>query len=74
MKELKVEKKLTINNSPVTLEAEFEGIYVYKYRTANDARITLYFTKNDKVIKILHIEADCSQDYGYIDNCEFKDI
>ncbi len=71
---MKVESKFVIEGDIVTLEKQFNGIKVYKSSESNGGEyIKLYFTKGDKVIQTLVVEADCNQNEGFISGFDFID-
>jgi len=70
---MKVLSNFIIDDKIVELRAEFVGIKVYSDANSGDGDvITLYFTQRDVVIQTLRIEADCSQNCGFIASYIFK--
>ena len=67
-----VTKEFTLGGKIVNLVAEFEGLQVFSYQDTYCEDLTLYFTKDDEVVKELVVEADCGQNVGFISQFKFK--
>lgn len=68
-----VSHSVIINNRPVKKMHSFNGMEIYQEEASNDDNgARLYFTKNEKVIQIMDIEADMGQGIGYVSDINFK--
>ena len=70
---MKVEKVLSIEGNLVVEVFQNKNITVYEFQSTHGESYTLYFVNksNDEVMFKQHIEADCSQNFGYISNIDF---
>lgn len=62
-----VKSEFVINNKICYKLGTVGGLEVYQYREKQDTEVTLYFTKNNEVLKAIKITAECGQNMGYVD-------
>lgn len=74
---MKVEKSFTINGEIVNevFKKDFQTVYQTQ-PILDDSRITLFFVNNKtgEVMFKLVVDADCNQNFGFIDKVEFTEI
>ena len=70
---MKVEKVLSIEGNLVVEVFQNRNIAVYEFHSTHEGSYTLYFVNksNDEVMFKQHIEADCSQNFGFVSNIDF---
>ena len=74
---MKVEKSFTINGEVVQEVFRKGSTIVYQTEEKhNDSGATLYFANNgnNEVQFKLFVDADCNQNFGFIDKIDFTDI
>lgn len=74
---MKVEKSFTIGGELVdeVFKKDFQTVY-QTHTTSDDSRITLFFVNNKtgEVMFKLVVDADCNQNFGFINAVEFTEI
>lgn len=74
---MKVEKSFTIDGEIVdeVFKKDFQTVYQTN-TVSDDSHITLFFVNNKtgEVMFKLVVDADCNQNFGFIDKVEFTEI
>lgn len=74
---MKVEKSFTINGEIVNevFKKDFQTVYQTQ-PILDDSSVTLFFVNNKtgEVMFKLVVDADCNQNFGFIDKVEFTEI
>lgn len=74
---MKVEKSFTINGEIVNevFKKDFQTVYQTNV-TLDDSFVTLFFVNNKtgEVMFKLVVDADCNQNFGFVDKVEFTEI